>query len=133
MIKLVSFVKILKVVADMITMNTHLKCILGFTGCLWYRPFVDFWDLTRCAERVRTYPDLNVLPKYAVYLSRSDLKYLCIILRYNNSREIFLLGISFSFFHVSFIFTKNACFLCALCGNITVLCSLAPKETVKNF
>ena len=30
------------------------------------------------------------------------------------------------------IFPRNACFLCALCGNVTVFFSFAPKYTVKN-
>ena len=41
----------------------------------------------------------------------------------NNSKEIFFLdGIS----------PKNACFLCAFCGNVTAFFSFVPKYTVQN-
>ena len=42
----------------------------------------------------------------------------------------FLLVIFF-FFDFSMIFPRNACFLCALCGNVAALFSFAQKYTVK--
>ena len=36
------------------------------------------------------------------------------------------------FFEFSMIFPRNACFLCALCGNVTKFFSFAQKYTVQN-
>ena len=36
------------------------------------------------------------------------------------------------FFDFSMIFPRNACFLCALCGNVTEFFSFDPKYTVQN-
>ena len=48
----------------------------------------------------------------------------------NNSKAIFFLA-GF-LFDTSWIFSVKACFLCALCGNVTALYSFAQKYTVQN-
>ena len=47
----------------------------------------------------------------------------------NNSKTIFFLA--GSFFDTSWIFPEKACFLSALCGNVTVLSYFSPKYTVQ--
>ena len=50
----------------------------------------------------------------------------------NISREILFLDGNFFVFDISLIFPKNVCFLCELCGNVTVLLSFSPKYTLQN-
>ena len=50
----------------------------------------------------------------------------------NNSRVIFFLYGNFFVFEISLVFPKNACFLCALCGNVPALFSFAHEYTVQN-
>ena len=35
-------------------------------------------------------------------------------------------------FDLYFVFTKNACFLCVMCSNVTALCSLSLKKTMQD-
>ena len=70
--------------------------------------------------------------KLAVSPAKNDIVYLWPNLWCNNSKAIFFLDGNFFVYDISFISPKNACFLCALCGKVTKIFSLAPKYTVKN-
>ena len=50
----------------------------------------------------------------------------------NNSKAIFFLAGNLFFFDTSWFFPVKACFLCAICGNVTALSSFAHKYTVQN-
>ena len=50
----------------------------------------------------------------------------------NISKAIFFHDGNFLVIDISFISTQNACFLYALCGNLTAFLSFAPKYTVQN-
>ena len=50
----------------------------------------------------------------------------------NNSRATFFLGANFFVFDISSIPPQNACFLSALCDNVTEFFYFAPKNTVQN-
>ena len=63
---------------------------------------------------------------------RIDLVYLFPNLLHNDSKETHFLGIFFCDLGFFFVFTKNTCFLCAMFGNVTVLCLLSLKKTVQN-
>ena len=84
------------------------------------------------AQRVRIYPEFNVFPNISVSSASCDLVDLCPNLWWNNYRDTLFLGIRFCGFEFSFVYTKNACFCCALCGDVTTLSSLSPKKTVQN-
>ena len=50
----------------------------------------------------------------------------------NNSKSTLFLDGNLFVFYISFISPKNACFFCALYGNVTTFFSLVPKYTVQN-
>ena len=60
------------------------------------------------------------------------LVYLCPNLWCSNSKETLFLAGNFFFFDFSMIFPRNACFLCALCGNVTEFFSFSTNYTVQN-
>ena len=61
-----------------------------------------------------------------------DLVDLCPNLWCNNSKPTFFLGAIFFDLYFSFVFTKDACLFCALCGNVTAFFSFPPNYTVQN-
>ena len=69
---------------------------------------------------------------FAVSPGSSDLLELSPNLWCNNTKEKLFLGICFCDFDFTIIFTKNACFLCDLCGNVTAFYSLSLRKTTQN-
>ena len=50
----------------------------------------------------------------------------------NNSKVTFFLGDIFFDLEISFIYPKNACLLCAICGKVTAFFPLSPNHTVQS-
>ena len=117
--------------AGMISMNTHFKGVLGFRGVFDVDSFiVELWyDLQQGSGS--TMSSISCLI-FSVSPASSDLVDLWTNLWCKNSKETFLSGIYFCNFYFSFIFTKNACFSCALCSNVASFCSLDPTNTLLN-
>ena len=67
----------------------------------------------------------------AASLEIMDLLELCTNIWCNNFREILLLGMVVFDFDFCFVFTKHACFLCTLCGNVAAFCWSALKKPMK--
>ena len=68
----------------------------------------------------------------AVSPANYDLVYLCPNLLCSNSKAIFFLAGNLFFFDIFLIFHIKACFLCALCGNVTAFLLSDSKYTVQN-
>ena len=49
-----------------------------------------------------------------------------------NSKAVFFIAGNLFFFYISMIFPRNSCFLCAMCGNVTIFSFSDPKYTVQN-
>ena len=132
LLKVVSFVKLLEDMAGMISMNTHLKSVLGFRAVfdLYFLFIVDIWHNVNKGS-VSTLMSMSC-QNVSVSPTSSELLDLCPNLWCNNSKETLFLGICFCDFDFYFIFTKNACFICALCGNVIAFCSLSLDKTVKS-
>ena len=116
----------------MISMKTYLKGVLGFSGVfgLDFLLTVEIWhDVHKVSGPTLSSMSCKIL---SVSPSSSDLVNLCPNIWCNNSRYILFLGVFFCGFDLSFVLTKKSCFLCALCSNVTVLCSLSLKKTVQN-
>ena len=128
-----SFVKNLEYMAGIMSMNTHFKGVLIFIGVfdLDFLFIVDIWHDTKKGSG-STLISMSCQKK-SVYPAIIELLDLCPNIWCNNSRETFFLGICFCDFDFSFVFTKNACFICALCGNVTTLCSLSLNKTVSIY
>ena len=126
------FIKSLEYVAVMMSMDTHLKVVLDF-GVVFYLYFlliVKIWhDVQNGAGSTLISMSCQ---QFSVSPASINLVDLCPNIWCNNSKKKVFLGICFCDFHFSFIFTKNAFFLCALCVNVTALCSLSLKKTVQN-
>ena len=112
--------------------KNHLKGTFGFSGIL-YLAFLfieEIWhDVQKGSGSILSsiyYQTLSVSP------ANNDLADLWPNLYCNNYKAIFFLDGNFFFFEISLISPKNACFLWALCVNVTVLFSFAPKYTVQN-
>ena len=119
--------------AGIITMNTNLKDVLGFIG-VFYLGVLLIIEISHDVHKESVYTLGSMYrQKITVSPASNDLVDLCPNLRCNNLRENFFLGICFCDFDFSFVFTKNACFLCALCSNITTFCSLALNKTIQNY
>ena len=132
MSKVVYFVKLLEDVTSMISINTHLKGVLGFIDVfdLYFLFIVDIWH---DVNNVSGYTLSSIYCQtFTVSLASSDLVDIFPNLWYNNSKENFFLGICFCDFDFSFVSTKNACFLCVLCSNVTVFCSSSLKKKFQN-
>ena len=86
-----------------------------------------------CAKRPWIYPKFNILKKTAVSPDINELVYLCPNPWYNNSKATLFSGIPFFEFSFSFLFTKNECVLCALCGIVTKIFFLSLKYTLQNY
>ena len=105
-----SFIKLLEYMAGMMSMKTHLKGVLSFSGVfdLDFSFIVGIWnDLQKGSGSTLR---LISYQKFTVYPAISYLLYLCTNLWYNNPRENLFLGICFCDFDFSFVFTKNSCF-----------------------
>ena len=113
----------------MMSINSHLKGVLVFSGVfdLGFSLTVDIWyDVHKGSGSTLRSKYCQTL---AVSLVISYLLDLCPNLWCNNSRAIlFLGGFDFDF---SFVFAKNACFLCTLCYNVTAFCWLELNTTMQ--
>ena len=119
--------------AVMMPMNTHLKFVLYFRGDfdLYFLFIVDIWYIVLKGSG---YTLISIsFQKCTVSPANSNLVDLCPNLWCNNYKETFFLGISFCDFDFSFVLTKNVCFCCALCGNVTAFCYLSLNKTVQNL
>ena len=71
--------------------------------------------------------------KLAVSMASSVLVDLCPNIWCNHPKETFFLGIFLCDFDIPFVFTKNACFICVMCGNVAAFCLLSLKKTVQKL
>ena len=127
-----SLVKLLGDVDEIIPIKTHSKGGFGFSGILdpHFLFIEEIWhDVKKGSGSILSSISSQTL---AVHPSNNDLVYLWPNLWCNNYREMFLLDGNFFVFDISLIYPQNACFRCALCGNVTAFFSLDPKYTVKN-
>ena len=65
---------------------------------------------------------------FTVSPNSSEFLYLCPNLCWNNPKETIFLGIYFFWFWLFLCLTKNVIFICELCGNFTLFCSLSLKK-----
>ena len=114
----------------MMSINTHLKSVLGFRGVfdIGFLFIVKIWHDVQYVSG-STLSSIS-WQKNPVSPASSYLVDLCPYIWCNNSKENVFLGICFCDFEFSFIFTKNACFCCELCGNVTAFCSLSLNKSV---
>ena len=127
-----SFVEILEDMSVMMSMNTHLKVVLGFRG-LFNIDFLFIVDILHDVQKGSgsTLSSMS-FQIFSVSPARIYLVNMCPNLWCNHSKETFFLGICFCSFEFYFVFTKNACFCCELCINVTVFCLLSLNKTLKN-
>ena len=127
-----SLVKLLGAVYGIISIKTHLKGAFGFSGILDLA-FLFIEEIWHDVQKGSGYILSSIFSqKLAVSPANNDLVDLWPNLWCYNSRAIFFLAGIFFVFDISFISPKNACFLCAICGNVTAFFYFAPKYTVKN-
>ena len=128
-----SFVKLLEDIVGVISMKTQLRCVLEWCGIL-YIGFLFIVEIWHDVQKGSGYT-LNSIScqTFVVYPANNGLVYLCPNLWCNISGEIFFLWVNFCNFDFYSEFTKNACFLCALCGRVTAFCLISLKKTVKNI
>ena len=109
----------------MLSMNTYFKGVLGFSGVfdlgflLIFYIWHDVQKGSGSTLRSISFQTFTVSPSRRFPFSNI----LC-----NNSRSISFLGF---YFDSSFVFTNNACFLCALCSNFTALCWLSINKNMQ--
>ena len=72
------------------------------------------------------------LAKHLQYIYPVVTLWTCVIIFDEIIHKQILFGNFFCDLDFSFIFTKNTCFLCTICSNVTVFCSFTLKETVQN-
>ena len=70
---------------------------------------------------------------FAVSLAINYLVNMCPNLWCNNPKATFFLGAIFVDLDLSFVFTKNECFLCALCGRVTTFFLISEVRNTKPF
>ena len=128
-----SFVKVLEDMAGMVSMNTHLKGVLGFRGVsdLEFLFIVYIWHDVHNGSGSKL--SQMYWQTYTISTTSGDLLDLCPNLWCNNPKDNFFLGILFCDFDSSFVSTKNICFCCGLCGNITAFYLLSLKKNVQNY
>ena len=126
-----SFVKNLEYMAGIMSMNTHFKGVLIFIGVfdIDFLFIVDIWHDVQNGSG-STLSSIS-FQTFALSPASSDLLDLCPNLWCNNSKETLFLGICFCDFEFSLVFTKNACFLCVMCSNVTAFCLSLLKKTVQ--
>ena len=72
------------------------------------------------------------LPKHLQYPLITMIWCICVLIFDVVILKQFYFLLVIFFFEFFMIFPRNACFLCAMCGNVTALFSFAPKYTVQN-
>ena len=127
-----SFVKILEHISGMISMDTHLKGYLGYRGFFDLRFLFIVEILNDVHNGSVSTLSSTCCQNIAVSPSSGDIVDMWPNIWCNNSRETLFLGIWFVDFYFSFVFT-NACFLCAMCGNVTAFCVLLLKNHATHF
>ena len=127
-----SLVRLLGAVDGIISIKTHLKGAFGFSGIL----DLAFLFIEEIWQEVQKGSGsfLSSISSQTLALSsdNNDLVDMCPNLWCNNSKAILFLAEYLFFFDTSWFFPVKACFLCALCGNVTALSYFAPKYTVQN-
>ena len=126
-----SFVKLLSAVDGIISIKTHLKVYCGFGGFLdlSFLFIEEIWhDVQKCYGYILRSISSQTL---AVSPANNDLVDLWTNIWCNNSKAVFFLDGNFFAFDIFFIFPKNACDLCEICGNVTAFFYFAPKYTVQ--
>ena len=123
---------VLGAVDGIISIKNHLKSDFSFSGLL--DPaflFIEeiLHEVQKGSGSILSYISSQTL---TVSPANNDLLYLWPNLWCNNSKAIYFLDGNFFVFDISLISTKNECFLCAICGNVTTFFSFAPKYTVQN-
>ena len=73
------------------------------------------------------------IPRHCHYIQLTVIWLICALIFNVVILKQFYFLLEFFFFDISLIFPRNACFFCALCGNVTAFFSFAPKYTVKNL
>ena len=126
-----SFVKNFEDMVGMMSMETHLKCVLGFRGVVDI-DFYILWISDMMCRKDQYLPLVQCLAKHFKYLQPVVILWTCVLIFYATILKKFSLRGFFCDFYLSLIFTKNECFICALCGNFTAFCSLSPNKTVTN-
>ena len=125
------FVKLLEDADGMMYMNINLKCVLAFI-CVFDLDFLFILEIWNYVQNGSGYTLISMsCQKFTVSPTINDLVDMCPITWCKNSKETFLLRICFCDFNFSFVLTKNACFICAMCGNVTALCSLSQNKNVQ--
>ena len=124
-----SLVKHLGTVDEIISIETHLK---GDFSLIRPSLFIYrfFWhDLQKGSGSI-----IGSISSQTLVLSPSNNDFVDLWpnLWCNNSKAILFLGGNFLVFEISFIYPKNACFLCAICGNVTESYSFSPKYILQN-
>ena len=123
-----SLVRILGAVDVIISIKTHLKGAFGFSGILdlAFLFIEDIWHEMQKGSRSilsSTYSHTLVVSP-----SNNDLVDLCPNIWCNNSKVIFFLAGDLFFFDTSWTFPVKACFLYALCNNVTALSHSAQRK-----
>ena len=127
-----SLVKLSGAVDGIISIKIYLKGAFGFSGIL-DRAFLFIEEIWHDVQKGSGYILSSISSQtLAVFPANNDLVDLWPNLWCKNSRAILFLDDNFFVFDISLISPQNACFLCALCGNVTAFLSFAPKYTVKN-
>ena len=127
-----SLVNLSVAVDGIISIKTHLKGAFGLSGILdlAFLFIEEIWhDVQKGSGYIlssTSYQTLSVPP------ANHDLLDLCPNLWCSNSKAIFFLAGNLFFFDISLILPRNACFLCALCGNVTAFFFSATNYNVKN-
>ena len=128
-----SLVKCFDAVDGIISIKTHLKGAFGVCGFLdlAFLFIEEIWhDLQIESGYILSslsYQTLTVSP------ANNDMVDLWPNIWCNNCSAIFFLDGNFFFFDISLNFPKIACFLFALCGNVTEFFCFAPKYAVQNL
>ena len=127
-----SLVKLLYYVDGIIYIKTHLKGAFGFSEVLDLA-FLFIEKIWHDVQKVSGYILKSIFSQtLAVSPSNNAMVDLWPNLWCNNSKEVFFLDRNFFFFDIYLISPKNACLLCALCGNVTEFFSFYLKYTVQN-
>ena len=126
-----SLVKVLGAVDGTIFIKTHFKGDIGLSGIsdLAFLFIEEIWhDVQKGSGSILSSTSSQTL---AVSPANNYLVDMCPNIWCSNSKAIFFLAGNFFFFDFSMIFPRNACFLCALCGNVTESFFFDPKNTVQ--
>ena len=125
-------VKLLDAADGIMSIKTHLKGAFVFNGFL---DVVFFFigkishDVQKGSGSILSSISFQTL---AVSPAINDLVDLYPNRWYDNYKAIFFLGANFFVFDISFLYPKNTCLLCELCGKVTAFFSLFTKYTVQN-